>query len=384
MTRWSRRDMAKLFTLAACGCALGQDRAGGGRPAVDLGGLKFKSGAVPPAREARYWEPLGDRKVRCKLCPQECVVADQERGTCGVRENRGGKYYTLAYGQVCSTHIDPIEKKPLFHYLPGTTALSIATPGCNMECQYCQNWQISQFRPEQVPCVDLPPARVAALARQYASPTVAYTYSEPVVFYEYMYDVAVEARKLGIGNVMISNGFIQLEPLRKLIPVLSAIKVDFKGFSEDFYTRVCRGHLKPVLDALAAIAAAGIWLELVMLVIPTLNDNLEENRRMFRWVRQNLGDQVPLHLTRFHPMYKLQNLPPTPVATLEKLSAEARQVGLKFVYVGNVYGHPEESTRCPSCNRMLIQRVGFEIVQNALKDGRCPSCQTRLPGVFGR
>ncbi len=384
MTCWSRRDMAKLFTLAACGCALGQDRAGGGRPAVDLGGLKFKTGAVPPAREARYWEPLGDRKVRCKLCPQECVVADQERGTCGVRENREGKYYTLAYSQVCSTHIDPIEKKPLFHYLPGTTALSIATPGCNMECQYCQNWQISQFRPEQVPCVDLPPARVAALARQYASPTVAYTYSEPVVFYEYMYDVAVEARKLGIGSVMISNGYIQLEPLRKLIPVLSAIKVDFKGFSEDFYAKVCRGHLKPVLDALAAIAAAGIWLELVMLVIPTLNDNLEETRKMFPWVRQNLGAQVPLHLTRFHPMYKLQNLPPTPVATLEKLSAEARQVGLKFVYVGNVYGHPEESTRCPSCNRMLIQRVGFEIVQNALKDGRCPSCQTRLPGVFGR
>ncbi|HQF87216.1 MAG TPA: AmmeMemoRadiSam system radical SAM enzyme [Acidobacteriota bacterium] len=384
MTRWSRRDMAKLFTLAACGCAMGQDRAGEGHPAVNLDGLKFRSGAVPQVREARFWEPLGDRKVRCKLCPHECVVADQERGTCGVRENRGGKYYTLAYGQVCSTHIDPIEKKPLFHYLPGTSALSIATSGCNMECQYCQNWQISQFRPEQVPSVDLPPTRVAALARQYASPTVAYTYSEPVVFYEYMYDVAAEARKLGIGSVMISNGYIQIEPLRKLIPVLSAIKVDFKGFSENFYTKVCRGHLKPVLDALAAIAAAGIWLELVMLVIPTLNDNLEENRKMFRWIRQNLGDQVPLHLTRFHPMYKLQNLPPTPVATLEKLSAEARQVGLKFVYVGNVYGHPEESTRCPSCNRMLIQRVGFEIVQNALKDGRCPSCQTRLPGVFSR
>jgi pyruvate formate lyase activating enzyme len=384
MTPLNRRDAAALLGLAACGCALGQDAAPRDRPSTTLDGLKFKSGSTPPARDARHWEPLSDRKVRCGLCPHECVVADQERGTCGVRENRGGKYYTLVYGQVCATHVDPIEKKPLFHYLPGSRAFSIATPGCNMECQYCQNWQISQFRPEQVPCVDLPPARVAALARQYGSPTIAFTYSEPVIFFEYMYDVAVEARRAGVGSVMISNGFIQLEPLRRLIPVLSAIKVDFKGFSEDFYVQVCRGRLKPVLDALAAIAAAGIWLELVMLVVPTLNDGLEENRRMFAWIRRNLGEQVPVHLTRFQPTYKLQNLPPTPVATLERLSAEARQAGLKFVYVGNVYGHPEESTRCPSCRRPLIQRVGFEIVENALHDGCCPSCGTRLPGVFKR
>jgi len=273
-----------------------------------------------------FWEKAGqDKKVVCKLCPQECVVADQERGTCGVRENRGGKYYTLVHSQICAAHIDPIEKKPMFHYLPGTDAFSIATPGCNMECKYCQNWQISQFRPEQVPCQTVPPEKIVAIARQNRTPTIAYTYSEPVIFYEYMVDIAVEAKRAGIGNVMITSGYISKDPLKKLIPKLSAIKVDFKGYS---------------------------------------------------------GTDVPVHLTRFHPTYKLKNLPSTPVATLERLRKEALNAGLKFVYIGNVWGHPSESTYCPSCNTLLIRRVGFNVVENNIQNRRCSKCGTVIPGVF--
>jgi len=378
-----RREFLQWACLACGGAAiLGQDQPPPGGAGVDLSGLKFKSEEPFAPVEARFWETMGDRKIRCRLCPHECQVADQERGTCGVRENQGGKYYTLVHSRVCAAHVDPIEKKPLFHYLPGTTAFSLATPGCNMECQYCQNWQISQFRPEQIDCLNLPLAGAVSIARRESAPTIAFTYSEPVVYYEYMYDVAAAARQAGFGSVMISNGYIQAEPLRKLIPVLSAIKVDFKGFSEDFYSRICRGKLKPVLDALTVMRSSGIWLELVMLVVPTLNDSLAQNKEMFAWIRRNLGDQVPLHLTRFHPTYKLTNLPATPVGTLEKLHAEARQAGLKYVYVGNVYGHSTESTVCPSCGKVVIQRVGFQVVRNDVRKGRCAHCQAVIAGVF--
>jgi len=379
----SRRDMATLMMLASCGSILGQDRLSTGAGSVNLGSLEFKDEQRVRAVEAMFWEKAGqDKKVVCKLCPQECVVADQERGTCGVRENRGGKYYTLVHSQICAAHIDPIEKKPMFHYLPGTDAFSIATPGCNMECKYCQNWQISQFRPEQVPCQTVPPEKIVAIARQNRTPTIAYTYSEPVIFYEYMVDIAVEAKRAGIGNVMITSGYISKDPLKKLIPKLSAIKVDFKGYSEDFYRDVCRGKLKPVLDALETIVASGLWLEIVILIVPTMNDSVAENKRMYQWIRKYLGTDVPVHLTRFHPTYKLKNLPSTPVATLERLRKEALNAGLKFVYIGNVWGHPSESTYCPSCNTLLIRRVGFNVVENNIQNRRCSKCGTVIPGVF--
>lgn len=382
MERMNRRDFARLCFLASSGCVLAQDSLKGTKKAIDLDTLRFKKEDNFPPREARFWDKLAGLKIQCKLCPQSCTVADQERGTCGVRENRGGTYFTLVHSRVCAMHVDPIEKKPLFHYLPGTSAFSIATPGCNMECKYCQNWQISQFRPEQVECVPLSPETVATLAKKNEAPTVAFTYSEPVIYYEYMADVATAARRVGIGSVMISNGFIQVEPLRQLIPKLSAIKIDFKGFSESFYADICRGRLKPVLEALTVIAQSRIWFELVMLVVPTLNDSVTENSAMFKWIRQNLGDQVPVHLTRFHPMYKLPNLPSTPVATLERLYREAKNAGLKFVYLGNVNGHPAESTYCPSCSATLIRRVGFEVVENTMKQNRCPGCGAMIPGVF--
>lgn len=379
MKKLSRRELLAFFPLAACSAAPFQERPGQGNP---LDSLKFKKETALTPRPALFFEKLPDKKIRCTLCPQSCTVADAERGMCGVRENTGGEYCTLVHSRVCALHVDPVEKKPLFHYRPGTLAFSLATAGCNMECQYCQNWQISQFRPEQVESQLMTPETLVNLCVRSGAPTIAYTYSEPVVFYEFMSDIAAAAKDRNIGNVMISNGYIQAEPLRKLIPRLSAIKVDFKGFSDDFYKRVCRGTLKPVLEALQIMAASGIWLELVMLVVPALNDAPAENAAMFKWIRQNLGDSVPVHLTRFHPMYKLQNLPPTPVRTLERLHQSALDTGLKFVYLGNVPGHPAEHTYCPSCRKLLIRRTGFLTGENLLAGNRCPACRTVIPGVF--
>lgn len=332
-------------------------------------------------QEALYYDKLDGLKVQCKLCPKECRVADSERGYCGVRENRGGIYKTLVYGRPCTVHVDPIEKKPLFHYLPGTSAFSLATAGCNMECQFCQNWDISQFRPEQIRMIDLPPQQTAKLAWETKSETIAYTYSEPVVFFEYMLDTAKAARELGIGSVMISNGYIQEKPLRELCKQLTGIKIDFKGFTEKFYKETCNGELEPVKKALKVIREEGIWLELVVLIIPTLNDSADENKAMADWIVENLGDQTPVHLTRYHPTYKLQ-ITSTPVKTLETLRGVLRKQGLKYVYLGNVAGHPAENTQCPECEAVLIRRVGFETMMENLENGKCKKCHTAIPGVW--
>jgi pyruvate formate lyase activating enzyme len=309
-------------------------------------------------------------------------VADAERGYCGVRENRSGEYFTLVYGRACSVHVDPIEKKPLFHVLPGAAALSLATAGCNMECRFCQNWEISQFRPEQVPSVEAPPEGVLAASRRRRTPVVAYTYNEPTVFYEYLRDAARLTAAQGVRNVVISNGYIQEAPLRELAPHLAAFKVDLKAFTERFYAEQCSATLAPVLATLRTLSALRLWTEIVVLVIPTLNDDEDSNRAMFRWVAANLGPEVPLHLTRFHPTYKITNLPATPVATLETLHAIARQEGLRFAYLGNVPGHPAESTYCPQCNTRVIERYGYVVNAMSLKGGHCPKCDRAIPGVW--
>ncbi|MEW6367867.1 MAG: AmmeMemoRadiSam system radical SAM enzyme [Acidobacteriota bacterium] len=332
--------------------------------------------------EARHYKKLDERRVQCGICPRKCTVADLERGTCGVRENRGGTYYFLVHSRACSVHTDPVEKKPFFHFLPGTQAFSLATAGCNIECKFCQNWQIAQFRPEQVQSIYLPPDAVQRAARQQGAATVAYTYSEPVVFFEYMYDTAAAARQNGLRNVMISNGYINEDPLRELLGVLDAVKIDFKSFRESFYKETCSGELKPVLDTLVSLKKSGKWFELVVLVVPTLNDSEAEFRDMSRWIVANLGKDVPVHFTRFHPDYRLRNLPSTPTTTLERAREIARSEGMHFAYVGNVPGHPFETTYCFSCTRPLIRRVGFMILENALANGRCPSCKTVIPGVW--
>jgi pyruvate formate lyase activating enzyme len=332
--------------------------------------------------EARYYKRLPDREIECELCPRRCKLGDKERGYCGVRQNDGGTYYTLVYGKACSMNIDPVEKKPFFHVLPGTTALSIATAGCNVNCKFCQNWEISQVRPEQVQAQDLPPRDVADTAAKYRCPTIAYTYSEPTVFYEYMYDTAVEAGRQGIRSVMVSGGHINPEPLEALTKVVAAIKIDLKAFNEDFYKTYVHGELKPVLEAIKIIAKAKIWLELVYLVIPTLNDGVDDVRKMSQWILREIGPEVPFHFTQFHPMYLIKNLPPTPISTLEKLRQTALQEGLHYVYTGNIPGHEGENTYCSKCRMMVIERNGFKIVRNELKEGTCPNCRNRVPGIW--
>jgi pyruvate formate lyase activating enzyme len=340
------------------------------------------SGDDLPAREASWYKKLEEGRVECELCPQACQVADMERGMCGVRENRAGTYYTLVHGLTCAVHVDPIEKKPLFHVLPGEKAFSFSTAGCNVECKFCQNWELSQFRPEQVQAYDLPPETLAAVAKQNGARLTAATYGEPVVFWEYVRDAAIAARAAGLRPTVVSNGFIEERPLREVLPLLSAIKVDLKSFRDDFYREQVRGQLEPVLKSLQVIKEVGTWLEIVVLLVPTLNDSASEIHDLCAWVKKELGADVPIHFTRFHPTYRLTDLPPTPVASLERAWQIGRDAGLNYVYLGNVPGHPGENTVCPGCGEILIRRVGFRIIKNRLDKGSCPDCNRSIPGVW--
>ena len=333
--------------------------------------------------EAKFYDKLQNKKIKCKLCPRECNVGDKERGYCGVRENRGGVYYTLVHSRVCAAHIDPIEKKPLFHYLPGTVAFSIATAGCNVNCKFCQNWDISQSRPEQIPADYAPPQRIAALARQNNCPTIAYTYSEPVVFSEFLMDTADAGHEAGVRSIVVSNGYIQQDALKQAYGKMDAVKIDLKSFTESYYEKVVTGQLKPVLDTLVTLRKMGKWTEIVYLVVPTLNDSDTEFRGLAQWVKANLGADVPLHFTQFHPEYLLKNLPITPVPTLERAKAIADAEGLHYVYIGNVPGHPAQNTYCPQCRKMLVERVGFTASGLLIrKDGTCPFCRHQIPGIW--
>lgn len=332
--------------------------------------------------EARYYKKHPDREIECTLCPRFCKLGDKERGYCGVRENIGGNYYTLVYGKACAINVDPIEKKPFFHFLPKTNALSIATAGCNVNCKFCQNWEISQARPEQVHHYDFPLDVVVKYAQKYKCPSIAYTYTEPVVFFEYMYDTSVEARKKSVRNTVVTGGHINPEPLQDLAKVVDAIKIDLKAFSEDFYRNYVKGELEPVLEAIKIVHKSKAWLEIVYLVIPTLNDSPDEIRKLSRWIMKEVGPDVPLHFSRFHPMYLIKNLPPTPVSTLERARKIALKEGLHYVYIGNVPGHKAESTYCPNCNKVIIHRIVYHIMKINLKGGRCTFCSTPIPGIW--
>lgn len=376
--RFDRRDALALGTGTVLACALRRRARAAGPPPV---GGRIDPDNLP-AHEASWWRPLGDRRVECQLCPRGCQVADLERGGCGVRENRGGTYVTLVYGAACSVHVDPIEKKPFFHVLPGAKALSFATAGCNVECKFCQNWEISQFRPEQVPAQYLPPEALVSLARQSGAPLISATYSEPIVFWEYVRDTAIAARRVGVRMTVVSNGYIQEAPLKEVLPHLAAVKVDLKSFREPFYRDLVRGELKPVLKALEVIRTAGVWLEIVVLLVTTMNDSAEEVRDLCRWVKTTLGPDVPVHFTRFHPTYRLTNLPATPVATLERAWQIGKAEGLRFVYVGNVPGHAGEHTVCPGCGAVVIRRLGFQVLEEKLTKGACAACGRAIPGIW--
>jgi pyruvate formate lyase activating enzyme len=366
-----------LKTTGCAGLAMGAGMSGW---LMDL--YAFQDESNLSEVEARFYKKHPDREIECVLCPRNCKLGDRERGYCGVRENRDGTYYTLVYGKACSVAVDPIEKKPLFHFMPGSSALSLATAGCNVNCKFCQNWEISQVRPEQVRHVDFPPASVVRAAKQYHAPVIAYTYSEPIVFYEYMYDTSVEARQKGIRNAVITGGHVNPEPLEELTTVVDAIKVDLKAFTQDFYTDYVRGELQPVLDAIKIIVQHKIWIEIVYLVIPTLNDSDAEIRRLSQWILKEIGPDVPLHFSRFHPMYLLKNLPPTPISTLEKVRNIALKEGINYVYIGNVPGHEAENTYCPKCFNMCIERRGYTIKKENLKNGKCKFCDHPIPGVW--
>ncbi len=365
----TRRHFLTGCALAAAGCTLGR-----ADPAA--------APAATPLHEALFYEKTGGLGVRCGLCPRGCVIPPGRHGFCRARENRGGTLYTLVYGRPIALNVDPIEKKPFFHVHPGARAFSLATVGCNFICAFCQNYDISQAAPGDVAAPLRTPAEIAQSARESGCGLLAFTYTEPTVYYEYMADCARAARDLGLGSVMVSNGFISAPALAALAPLLTAVKIDLKSFSDSFYRETCGGRLQPVLDTLKRLTAGGTWTEVVTLLIPTLNDNDDEIKRLAAWMARELGPQVPLHFSRFSPLYRLRNLPPTPYATLQKARALAMKEGCQFVYIGNAPGLGGEATACPACGKVVIERLGNRVEANRLKEGHCPDCGKKVPGLW--
>lgn len=321
--------------------------------------------------------------VICELCPKYCKIPDGGAGDCRVRVNINGKLVATTYGRPSALHIDPMEKKPLFHFYPATPIFSIATAGCNLHCKNCQNWQLSQSGGEEMDEIyRASPEQVVATAIQNNCQSIAYTYSDPIIFYEYVYHTALIAHQQQLKNVFITAGYINEKPLRKLCQRLDATNTDLKAFNDRFYKNNCDASLKPVLNALRVFKEEGVWVEVTNLVIPTLNDNLLEIRKMAKWIRDELGEGTPLHFSRYRPLYKMRNLPPTPTVTLENARKEALDVGLSYVYIGNLFGHDAESTHCPRDGTLLIQRVGYVIAENNLVDGKCPVCHQAIEGVW--
>ncbi len=318
--------------------------------------------------------------VECLLCPRRCKLAPGERGSCLSRVNLDGELVSLVYARPAAVHVDPIEKKPMYHFLPGSRILSLATAGCNLHCLNCQNWQLSQRPPEDMDSYPLPPGRVPGLAVEHGCRSVAFTYSEPVVFIEYSMDTAEACIDRGLYVILVTAAYASPEPWRALCKVAHGANIDLKGFSEGFYERVCDGRLAPILRNIVTARELGLVVELTNLLIPTLNDDPGMIRDMCRWIRKEVGPDTPLHFSRFHPMYKLQDLPPTPEDTLTMAHEIAREEGLEYVYVGNLVGNPWETTRCPGCGTALVERIGYRIVSNHLDHGRCPKCHTEIYG----
>lgn len=332
---------------------------------------------------AKFYETLENGEVRCSLCPNRCTLIDGQIGFCKARKNVSGQLYSMVYGKISSAHLDPIEKKPLYHFLPGTTAYSISTTGCNLQCKFCQNWQISQIFPWEIESRKMTPEDVVQEAKNSGAKSIAFTYNEPTVYYEYMYDIARLARQAGLKNVVISSGYINPEPLRELLPNIDAYKIDFKGFNNKFYQEMTvSGRAEPVLESMKLIKETGVWLEIVNLVIPGQNDSDQDLKNLILWVKNNLGDQVPLHFTAFHPDYKLTNVPPTPAETLRRARKLALELGMKYVYTGNVDDPEGNITYCPGTKEIAVARELFFVKTNNLdKNGKCLNGE-QVPGVW--
>jgi pyruvate formate lyase activating enzyme len=382
----SKRDFLRysLLGLGAASVSLDAARAfATGKEALEAGEPVGK-GDEPWkwSKEAPY--AIGSAKgVKCQICPNNCVLREGVESPCRTKIVKNGKLYSIAYGNPCSVHIDPIEKKPIFHYLPASRSYSIATAGCTFACLNCQNWEISQVSPRETENIDLMPSKVVSQALESNCRSIAYTYGEPVAFYEYMYDTAVLAKGKGVKNLLISNGYINEKPLRDLCKVMDAANINLKSFSEDTYQKLNGGSLDPVLNTLKVLKHEGVWLEITNLVVPGWTDKPEMILEMCQWLAKNGFQDTPLHFSRFFPKHKLTNLPYTPLTILDRAREMARSCGLNYVYIGNVPNTPAENTFCPKCKKIVIERKGFTILANNLGKSGCKSCGTVIPGFWG-
>jgi pyruvate formate lyase activating enzyme len=334
-------------------------------------------------KQAMFQEPKEGNKVQCGLCYHRCLILPGHRGICAVRENRDGTIYSLVYDRIIARNIDPIEKKPLFQFLPGSLSFSLATPGCNFRCKHCQNADISQLPRDMggmVPGEPVSPAEIVEAALRHHCASISYTYTEPTVFFELAYDTAKLARKAGLKNVFVTNGYITPEALREISPFLDAANIDLKGFTEEFYKNICGARLQPVLDSIRLYKELGIWIEITTLVIPGHNDSESELRQIAQFVR-SVGEGIPWHVSRFHPTYKLIDQPRTPLETLKRARQIGIDEGLRYVYEGNAPGEGEE-TACWSCAKTLVKRYGFSVEENNVRDGKCGSCGAKIDGVW--
>ncbi len=333
-------------------------------------------------KEAMFYELEGGDNVRCGLCRFRCLIGNGARGICAVRENRNGKLYSLVYGKLCAEHVDPIEKKPLFHVMPGTRSYSIATVGCNFHCRHCQNYSISQVdRKAPVRGSERSPQEIVHKAVENDCRSISYTYTEPTIFFEYAYDTARLAREAGLKNVFVTNGYITRDALVAIAPFLDAANIDLKGFSEGFYRDYVHARLNEVLDSIIEYRKQGIWIELTTLIIPGLNDSDAELQGIADFIVTNLGIDTPWHVSQFYPTYKLTDRLRTPVATLRKARDIGLAAGLRYVYEGNVPGEGGENTVCPSCSALLVKRYGFAIESDRIRNGACPDCGTSIAGI---
>ncbi len=339
-------------------------------------------------KQAMLWQREEGQRVRCQLCAHQCRIAEGQRGICQARENRGGVLYSLVYGRLVAQAVDPIEKKPLFHFYPGSRSYSIATMGCNFRCTFCQNADISQGLREGLGLLgrDTPPEAVVAAARDTGCQSIAYTYTEPTIFFEYSYDMGQLAHQHGIANVYVTNGYMSREMLELAAPpgeppLIDAANVDLKAFTDDFYRQQCGARLQPVLDSLKGLKARGVWLEVTTLLIPGLNDSDAELQQIASFIAQELGPETPWHVSRFHPTYRLTDRPPTPISTVLRARDIGLEAGLQYVYVGNVPGLGGEDTLCPACGEALIVRTGFRVRHNRATGGVCAHCGARIAGI---
>ena len=356
----------------------------GSGPALAGSGVSHQSGGrgVVNPQKSPWFTKLGNRDLECGLCPNQCRLEPGRRSLCGVRENRNGQGYTLAYGNPALIQEDRVERKPFFHVVPGSRALSVSTAGCNLSCKFCEVWDMALVKPEDVHAYDMPPREVVAQAARAGLRSVSFAFGEPVVFYEYMAEIAGLAREGGMLSLVHTAAYIRREPLDKLCKLIDAANIDLKGFDASFYREYVGGDIKPVLESMVRMKQSGVHLEITSIVIPTLNDQPDKIREMCQWIVRELGKDTPVHFARFYPLYRLSGLPRTPVSTLDMASRTAMEAGLEYVYVARVTGHKGENTFCPGCGNKVIARLGFIIDRMDIQEGRCGSCGHKLPGIW--